>query len=684
MSNLAAADLALRGLRVFPLSPGHKFPRAEGWQEAATDDVAKALDLPPWFGVATDGLFVLDADAKSGGIESLERLRSLGAIPATFTTRTPSGGVHMVFKPRDGERFRSRAYRRMKDGREVFAIDGFAGLDIRADGGLVVGAGSAAGAKAYRIESDAPFAELPEFIAALARRAAPRIVEPSAPGAIAAGVTVDEPGAVTAATAYLMAAEPAIEGQCGDPHTIVVANRCMDLGVSPETTAALMLEHWNDRCAPPWDADDLQRKVYSAAKSRQTPIGSAIHDAAFDIVPTQEPAPTRTFGERIKSLSFAYEDIATIPPRAWLADRKLMRKKLSLLVAAGGTGKSLVSIQWAIALALGDGRKFGITVRERVRVLLVNLEDEGDEMRRRVAAVCLHFGIPPETLEGWLLTYDDREGDFMVARRDKSGRGLERTPLASELAAYAAGAGVGAIIVDPFAETHAAKENDNDETLFVAKTYRAIAETADAAVLLVHHTSKPPKADSSGHAGNINSSRGASSLINAVRIGMTLYGMSGDEAKALGIPENERASYVRLDDSAKANLGKRSGEPEWFRWQSITLPNTDEVGVLAPVQLATGNRHAEMWAKALALVIQRADAGEPIASNPKGNNGAPYMLRGLYPEYGDKQAAWADVLVSLAAGGFIETGTSKRNRPAFLPTEKGREEFSRSITRSAP
>ena len=38
----------------------------------------------------------------------------------------------------------------------------------------------------------------------------------------------------------------------------------------------------------------------------------------------------------------------------------------------------------------------------RCRVLLICLEDDIDELRRRVRAAMLHFGIQKEDVEGWL------------------------------------------------------------------------------------------------------------------------------------------------------------------------------------------------------------------------------------------------------------------------------------------
>lgn len=144
--------------------------------------------------------------------------------------------------------------------------------------------------------------------------------------------------------------------------------------------------------------------------------------------------------------------------------------------------------------------------------------------------------------------------------------------------------GIKVFIVDPFVETHNVEENSNEQIKEVAMLYREIARQGDCAVLLVHHTSKPQQASSDGYAGNMNTARGASSLLGVARVVQTLYGMSSRDAEKHGIKDEERHLYVRLDD-AKANLSLASTDAKWFERIGIIIANGDEVGVLNPVML---------------------------------------------------------------------------------------------------
>jgi hypothetical protein len=159
-SALAAAGL---GWHVFPCAPGSKRPALAGnWQDRATTDLERVRS---WWarhayniGIACgpSGLVVIDLDVARAedapgdpgdppsGTASLERLcRAHGQrYPAgTYTVDTPSGGCHLYFTA---------------PATPVRNSTGRVGplIDIRADGGYVIGAGSRIGDRAYVTRGD--------------------------------------------------------------------------------------------------------------------------------------------------------------------------------------------------------------------------------------------------------------------------------------------------------------------------------------------------------------------------------------------------------------------------------------------------------------------------------------------------------------------------------------------------
>src|SRR5690606_20408923 len=111
--------------------------------------------------------------------------------------------------------------------------------------------------------------------------------------------------------------------------------------------------------------------------------------------------------------------------------------------------------------------------------------------------------------------------------------------------------------------------------------FAQIADRTGCAIDLVHHTRKLNGADA-----DMEAARGGSSIAGAVRAARALNVMSPEIAKGFGIDDDERRSFVRIDD-AKANLAPPSAA-KWFHLASVDLGNatnerpSDHVGVPEP------------------------------------------------------------------------------------------------------
>ncbi len=272
----------------------------------------------------------------------------------------------------------------------------------------------------------------------------------------------------------------------------------------------------------------------------------------------------------------------TIPKRRRILGWSLIRQQVSLLIAPPGIGKSTLGIAQAIAICTGN-RLTGQEVVEQGNVWIYNNEDGRDELERRVAALLQFHELSPDDIAGRLALSSGSERALLVARSDKRG-GVLRLPDVDACIELIKRQNIIALIVDPFTETHEVQENSNEQIKQVAQFYRDIAWRGDCAVLLVHHTAKPPQGSSEGHAGNMHSARGASTLAGVARVVQTIFSMSSKDAAQLGVPETEKHLYVRLDD-AKANLSLVTSHALWFKRVGITIGNGDEVGILQPVNL---------------------------------------------------------------------------------------------------
>jgi hypothetical protein len=270
-------------------------------------------------------------------------------------------------------------------------------------------------------------------------------------------------------------------------------------------------------------------------------------------------------------------NLALLPQRRWILGRSLLRGHLSLLVAPAGVGKSTHGIARAVAIATGRDLT-NEPVHEPVKAWIYNTEDDLDELKRRLGAVLQHGCVPFPEISGRIALNCGSDRPLLFAKLDRHDQVIPQPDVGACIAAIRKH-DIGLFVVDPFVETHEVNENSNEQIKTVAALFREIARAANCAVLLVHHTAKPPQGVSDGHAGNMNTARGASALVGVARVVQTLFSMSRTDAEQLGVEEEDRHLYLRLDD-AKANLSLMSGSATWYRRESITIANGDEVGVL--------------------------------------------------------------------------------------------------------
>lgn len=278
--------------------------------------------------------------------------------------------------------------------------------------------------------------------------------------------------------------------------------------------------------------------------------------------------------------AFDFEE-SDIPVRPWVIPGVILSGYTHMLAAPGGSGKSLFTLQMAITLARGE--PWGAFVpRRRCRTLIINVEDDIHEQRRRLAAARKIMKAGDE-VRGMIDLVPNAES-IVVAGRGPDGRTLRTMPIVETLVRYIEEREIDVLIVDPFAETFDGDENDNSEVKWAMKIWRdEIARRTGCAVYLVHHTVKY----SAGGAGDANVIRGAGAIVNSTRISATLMPMTVEDADMLGIDQADRHLYVRYDD-AKANQSLKTNTARWFEKISVQLENGDddnpgdEVGALHP------------------------------------------------------------------------------------------------------
>lgn len=235
----AALMYARLGLRVFPLRPGEKAPAITGWPEKATTGEAQ---IRAWWGANPafniglamgGGMVAVDIDQH--GVNGFEALAAYeaerGALPTTWTARTPSGGQHLYFKL--GEDVPNR-------------VGLYPGIDVRGQGGYVVAPPSVLGGGGiYRWEKAPGLFLLADadpnvytFLSPAPERLGGGAAPFSLPEEIAAGQRVNT----------LIRLVGSLQGK----------------GLGDEAIRAAVLAENEERCTPPLTEDELEREVFPA------------------------------------------------------------------------------------------------------------------------------------------------------------------------------------------------------------------------------------------------------------------------------------------------------------------------------------------------------------------------------------------------------------------------------------
>jgi len=275
---------------------------------------------------------------------------------------------------------------------------------------------------------------------------------------------------------------------------------------------------------------------------------------------------------------YRFRDEITIPRRPWLMRGLLMRGHVTTLLAAGGVGKSNFGL--TIGLHMCAGKQFGpFRPDQRYKVAVLSVEEDEAELDRRLHAIRRVFNFDQNDAANLFIV--QTMGEPLLAVANQKGT-VRATKIAEDLETLCFREGIDLVIIDPFIEVWLGMENDNTQVRQAAGIIRQMIRRINASCLLMHHVKKGGVTP-----GDIDASRGASSLAGLVRVGFTLTNMTADDAQQLNIPSP--AGLIRAD-AAKGNYMPAAEKAHWFEFKEIKLDNADDasgkpgdgVGVLVP------------------------------------------------------------------------------------------------------
>ena len=288
--------------------------------------------------------------------------------------------------------------------------------------------------------------------------------------------------------------------------------------------------------------------------------------------PAGKPSPRAVDYSTVEwPTAYDFFDEGAVAPRRWIYATHYLRSFVSVLASAGGIGKT--SMQIVEALAIATGRPLlGEAVIEQCNVWIINLEDPMEEMQRRILAAMRHYHITPDEVRGRLFVDAGRDFRLKFATQTRDGI-VPNEALVKHLLARIPERGIGAVFIDPFVGAHEVNENDNGAVNAVVAEIRRVADETACAFGLVHHIRK-----GNGEDADIDSVRGAGSLIGAARAARVINRMSLDEASRLGIDPSDARLIFRVDDG-KVNLAPPAEKTLWRKMQGVKIANGEWVGV---------------------------------------------------------------------------------------------------------
>lgn len=291
---------------------------------------------------------------------------------------------------------------------------------------------------------------------------------------------------------------------------------------------------------------------------------------------------------KIKATPFQWIDPTKIPLRQWLYKPFYIRQFVSLTVSTGGVGKSSHLIVEALAMVSGKDLLNVSTDGELLRVWYWNGEDPTDELQRRFAAAIKHFQLTSDDIGDRLFLDSGRKMRIVLAEENKGDIKINMDVI-EDIVRTLEENKIDVLIIDPHIAAHRVSENDNTAIERVAKAWGYIAEVANCAVMLAHHTRKTLN----GSNVLVDDGRGASALRDAVRAARALNTMTKEEAEKIEIDPSQRGLYFR-SDNGKANLTPPAERADWFKLVSVDLENNiapgipgDEIGVVTAWEYPT-------------------------------------------------------------------------------------------------
>lgn len=270
----------------------------------------------------------------------------------------------------------------------------------------------------------------------------------------------------------------------------------------------------------------------------------------------------------------AVDDPGRLPVRQFVIEPLAQRGSTGQIVGEPGISKSTFALNLALAVATGQervirgsGGSVPLELHRYGPVIFYDAEDQLQEMRKRLRAAQLHYGIVDLAHPIYLWSGADGSG-LTVLERTSTAAGSALAPAAGLTVLRQMVLDTGAIMVilgPQVGLLRGGTENSTDDMEALLQTLGREAAALDVSMLLIHHTAKSTR----DHAGDMGAGRGAFSAVAKVRSMATLTNVTDDEAAKWGYSER---GLIKLD-FGKASYSQKPALPTVMRRVSVPIGN---------------------------------------------------------------------------------------------------------------
>ncbi len=340
-----------------------------------------------------------------------------------------------------------------------------------------------------------------------------------------------------------------------------------------------------------------------------------------------------------------------VPPRQWLVHGLVPQKTVTLFSGDGGTGKSLLALQLAVAVA-AQTAWIGHTANTG-RVIFLSAEDDDDELHRRLDEILSAEGRDYDDLSG--LTLRSLAGeDALLAVESKIA--LMQSALFVELDKRAEEEAPALIVIDTLADVYPANENDRAKVRQFVGILRGLTIKRKCAVLLLGHPSLTGLNSGTG-------TSGSTAWNNSVRSRLYLSRITDNGFE----PDPD----ARVLSTKKANYGRTGGEIN-LKWEAgVFVAEAQPAGLGA---LAAGAKGERVFLKLLDTLTAQ---GRYVSANP-GPTYAPAQFASHPEAEGCTKRALKSAMDALFGRGEIViashgSGQKARSHIARMGADHGQE-----------